>query len=132
MLADIAEQPSLPEDRLRVVLNLQRAQSGQAGEHVRGAAIEPGHEDSRSTPETRECAAPGASRASRSARLVSTPRQSEADDTVNPLVGARDERRRLDGQEPLDVTCHQQRLFEARGDVRIEPACLGMRGDGLS
>ena len=37
----------------------------------------------------------------------------------------------LDGQEPIDVARHEQRLLEARRDVRVEPACLGVRGDGL-
>ena len=41
------------------------------------------------------------------------------------------ERRRLDGQQPIDVAGHQQRLLEARRDVRIEPAGLGVRGDRL-
>ena len=37
----------------------------------------------------------------------------------------------LDGHEPIDVPRHQQRLLEARGDVRVEPACLGVRGNRL-
>jgi hypothetical protein len=45
VLAHIAKQPSHPEDKFWVVVNLQRAQSGQAGEHVRWAAIEPSHEE---------------------------------------------------------------------------------------
>jgi hypothetical protein len=31
--------------------------------------------------------------------------------------------------QPIDIAGHEQRLFEARRDVRIEPACLGMRGE---
>ena len=56
---------------------------------------------------------------------------SASDTGLNPLVAARAKRRRLHGQEPLEITCHQQRLSETRGDVRVEPACLGVRGDGL-
>lgn len=45
MLAHIAKQPSHPEDKFWVLVNLQWAQSGQAGEHVRWAAIEPRQEE---------------------------------------------------------------------------------------
>ena len=44
MLAHIAKQPTHTKDKFWVVVNLQRAQCEQAGEHVRWAAIEPTQE----------------------------------------------------------------------------------------
>src|SRR5687768_2852317 len=66
----------------------------------------------------------------RVASLVVPSRQSEADD-ANHLVAPRNDRRHLDSQQPLDVSRHQQRLLEARWDIRIEPARLGVCGDRL-
>ena len=72
---------------------------------------------------------PGASREARRAPRR-PPRQPETDD-ANALVAPRNDRRRLDSQQPLDVSGHQQRLLEAGWDVRIEPARLGVCGDRL-
>ena len=44
VLADIAKQPSLLEDRFRVVEDPHHAQRGHARRHVRRPAVQPGHE----------------------------------------------------------------------------------------
>jgi hypothetical protein len=41
VLAYIAEQPSDPEDKFRVVMNFQPAEIAHGGEHLRWAPIEP-------------------------------------------------------------------------------------------
>ena len=65
------------------------------------------------------------------ARLVAAAGQSRARSRGCRRRPPATTRGRLDRQEPIDIAGHQQRLLEARGDVRIEPARLGMRGDRL-
>src|SRR3989442_9620076 len=64
------------------------------------------------------------------AGLVAASGQSEADDP-DPVVGTGVDEGPLEGHQALDIAGVQQRLFVARGDVRVEPACLEVRGDGF-
>jgi hypothetical protein len=95
----------------------------------RGAPIEPGHQVIGPELKRRNVRRP-AHGVQRAPCLVATPREPEADD-ADSIVGAADDQRLLDSQQPIDVTGHQQRLRDARRDVRVEPACFGVRGDGL-
>ena len=69
---------------------------------------------------------------STSARRASSRRPaSPSADDADAVVGTGVDSGRLDGQEPIEVARHQQRLVDARGDVRIQAARLGVRGDGF-
>ena len=130
VLADVAEQPALLEDRLRVVHDLQRAERRTCWRACPRAADRARPSGTRSTTGRPGCATPARiveQRRRASSRRPASPRPM----TRIPSSPPRDDRRRLDGQEPLDVARHQQRLLEAGGDVRVEPARLVVRGDRL-
>ena len=63
VLADVAQQPSLLEDRLRIVLDLQRAESRTAGRPCRRSGDRATPSGTRSTSRRSECGTTSASRA---------------------------------------------------------------------
>ena len=82
-------------------------------DHVRRAPLEPRQQVVRSMAGTRRCAALALHLVSSAPRLVDAGRPAPGR-SRGCLVGAGHDRRRLDGQQAVDVAGHQHRLLEAR------------------
>ncbi len=129
MIAHIAHQPSLLEDRFGIVPDLEAGECRRLREHAAWLAIEPGVEVLHPRHEQLQ-PRDLAHRVQPFARFVEASREAERHH-ADVLVGAEGDARRLERQQTLEVPRHVQRLLDAGGHVRIEPPCLAVRGDPL-